>query len=244
MDNLLDTKAPDAPALDPNVNYLEELVGQSKKFKTPEELAYGKAHSDAYIKILERQLDSLKTDYAEAKNEISARAKFEDLVTQLNKKQEVIPEPVLPNKPEINMTEIETLLSRKIQENETQKKQRENLDMVKAELAKRFGDNLENHLREVGLDGESAAMLAKTNPQLVLKALGVDKAQEPGFTPPPRNTSGFTPKPEQKRTWAYYQDMFKKQPTLKYDAKINTQMQKDYAQLGSAFEDGDFNRFG
>ena len=40
------------------------------------------------------------------------------------------------------------------------------------------------------------------------------------------------------------QEMFKKDPKLYYDNKLNTQMQKDYIKLGTAFEDGDFKRFG
>jgi len=243
-DSLVDDKGTDSPALDQSVNYLAELVGEGKKFKTAEELAYGKAHSDAYIKILERQLDQYKTDYVDAKNEIAARAKFEEMIDRLNQPK-VANQDNPGTKPEINMAEIETLVSKKIQETELEKRQRENLDMVKAKLNERFGNNLENHLKEIGLDGPSAAQLAKNNPQLVLKALGVDsRPQEPGYSPPPRNSSGFTPKPEQKRTWAYYQDLFTKQPSLRLDNKTNVQMQKDYIALGTAFEDGDFNRFG
>lgn len=245
MTDSLTKPGTDSPSLDPNVNYLEELVGDGKKFKTPEDLAYGKAQADAYVEVLKRQLDQYRADYMEAKNEIAARAKFEELVDRLKS-------PTSENQntnqgtkqPEIDMTQIETLVSNKIQQTETNRRQKENLDMVKAKLYERFGDNLENHLKEVGLDGESAAELAKVNPQLVLKALGVDKPIQPGFQPPPRNSSGFTPKPEQKRTWSYYQDMYKKNPSAKFDPKINVQMQKDYISLGTAFEDGDFHRFG
>jgi|SRR5712664_1938325 len=243
-DNLLNSE--DSAVLDPSKNYLPELVGEGKKFKTPEDLAYGKAQSDSYIKILERQMDQLKADYEEARIEAISRARVEELVNKLNN-----PSPIQPQvtndqtKPEINMTEIEALMSRKIQETEINKRHKENLDMVKAELEKRFGNNLESHLKEVGLDGESAAQLAKVNPQLVLKALGVDKTSQPYNTAPPRNTSVASPnKYTPQRTWSYYQEMFKANPSLKMDSRTNVQMQKDYISLGEAFEDGDFNRFG
>jgi hypothetical protein len=38
--------------------------------------------------------------------------------------------------------------------------------------------------------------------------------------------------------------MFKNNPSLKMDSKINVQMQQDYIKLGNTFEDGDFHRFG
>lgn len=243
-DNLLNSE--DDAVLDPSKNYLTELVGEGKKFKTHEDLAYGKAQSDSYIKILERQLDQLKADYEEVRIEATSRARVEELVNKLNN-----PSPLQPTvtndqtKPEIDMHEIESLVSRKIQETEIQKRHKENLDMVKTELSKRFGDNLEHHLKEVGLDGESAAQLAKVNPQLVLKALGVDKTSQPYNTAPPRNTSVASPnRAAPQRTWSYYQELMKANPSLKYDSKTNTQMQKDYAALGQAFEDGDFHRFG
>lgn len=240
-ENLLEGNSP----LDENKNYYVELVGDGKKFKTNEDLAYGKAQSDAYIKILERQLDDLKLDYEDMRIEASSRARVEDLVKNLNNRPEVTNPTETFNKPEINMNEIESLVSKKIQESEVQKKQQENLNMVKAKLSERFGDNLESHLKEVGLTGESAAQLAKINPQLVLKALGVDKLPEPGFQAPPRNTSNNTMnKAAPQRTWTYYQELFKANPQLKYDSKTNVQMQKDYISLGETFEDGDFNRFG
>lgn len=245
-DNLIEKEEEGYLRPDPEKNYLQELVGDNKKFKTVEDMAYGKAQSDSYIKILERQLDQAKLDIADARAEAAARARLEDLVNKINNpspyQPAVTPE---PPKPEINMNDIESLVSKKIQETETNKRHKENLDMVRAELSKRFGDNLEYHLKEVGLDGESAAQLAKINPQLVLKALGADKPTEATFQAPPRNTSVASPnRNTPQRTWQYYQDMFKSNPQLKYDPKTNTQMQKDYIALGSAFEDGDFHRFG
>lgn len=245
-DNLIDKGTDNTDQLDPSVNYLKELVGDGKKFKTPEDLAYGKAQSDSYIKILERQMDQLRTDYEAARVEAAARTRVEELLNKFDKpgtKEPTVPE--TPPKSEISLAEIETLMANKIQQTETERRQKENLDRVKSELNRRFGNNLEHHLKEVGLDGESAAQLAKVNPQLVLKALGVEKSSDQGFTAPPRNTSVNTPnRNAPQRTWQYYQDLFKSNPSLKYDPKTNTQMQKDYAALGQTFEDGDFHRFG
>lgn len=239
-DNILDNTH-----LDPEKSYLTELVGEGKKFKTVEDMAYGKAQSDAYVKLLERQLDQIKLDYQTVKTEAESRARLEDLVDKMNRPS--TPNPYVPAEPpktEINMSEIESFVTRKIEQTETERKQKANLEMVRSKLSERFGDNLETHLKEVGLDGESAARLAKDNPQIVLKALGIDKPLEPNFSTPPRNTSVNTPnKVPQQRTWSYYQEIFKANPSLKLDRNTNVQMMKDYASQGASFEDGDFNRF-
>ena len=244
-DNLLDRRQEDS--LDPEKDYYIDLVGEGKKYKDNKALAYSKMHADQTIAMNNRIMDQMRTDLQEARAEASTRARLEELIDKLNNPGSKQPEVTTDQtKPEIDMNEIESLVTRKIQQTETERKQKENLDMVRAELTKRFGDNLEHHLKEVGLDGESAAQLAKINPQLVLKALGVDKSQGT-FQTPPKNTSMVSSNAgPSNRTWNYYQQLFADPKTkhLKYDPKTNTQMQKDYASLGEAFEDGDFHMFG
>jgi hypothetical protein len=230
--------------IDPT-NYLNDLVGEGKKFRDLESLARGKHESDVYVKTLERQLDQVKSDYTEARNELSARAKFEELADRFNR-QTGTPLPSPDNKkPEIDINQLETIVAKQITQNEMLRKQQENFQMVKDKLATTFGaENVQSKLKEIGIDGETGAAIAKQNPQLVLRALGVgEQVPEPKFQTPPRN-AGFNQKPEQKRTWAYYQELYKADPKLKFDKTTNVQMQKDYMTLGSVFEDGDFHRFG
>jgi hypothetical protein len=238
----------DNPGLDPEKDYYNDLVGEGKKFRDNKALAYSKMNADLTIKIKDRMLDDMRRDLEQARIEAASRARVEDLLTKINNPSPIAPKVTTDEtKPEINMTELESLVDKRIQQTAIQSKQQENLNMVKSELTKRFGDNLDNKLKEVGLDGESAAQLAKVNPQLVLKALGVERQPEGTFSAPPRNTplNSTTRAPEQ-RTWSYYQKLFSdpKNAHLKYDPKINTQMQKDYIAIGQAFEDGDFKRFG
>lgn len=232
----------DNTTLDPNKNYLEELVGEGRKFKDNETLARSKFESDMYVKLLEKKLDQREADYKLALENNISKAEFDKLLEKLNTSSSTQPPVNDTKKPEINMDQLDSLVSNKLKEFEDSRKQAMNYQMVKDKLAERFGTNLESHLTELGLSGESAAQLAKTNPDLLLKALGVDQKQgQPGYQAPPRNTSGFTPKPAQKRTWSYYQELKSKNPKLYSDRKTNIQMQKDYIDLGSAFEDGDFH---
>jgi hypothetical protein len=243
-DNLLAaSETPDVGyTIDPNRPYLDQLVGENAKFKDQESLARSKYESDTYIKILERQLDQTKTEWQRDREENNTRAKLQDLLDKLQNNLNNAPTPAISENKPFDLTQIDTLVSSKLEEREKSRKEQDNLNRVKKELTEKFGNKLNDRLQEIGLDGESAAEIAKKNPDLILKALATQSQQ--GFQAPPRNSSGFTPNPPQKRTWAYYQEMFKKDPKLYYDNKLNTQMQKDYIELGIAFEDGDFKRFG
>src|SRR5678815_2601198 len=128
-DNLLDQTNDNQPEqIDPNKDYLTELVGEGKKFKSPQELARGKYEADQYVRTLERQKDELRSDYLKLKDEQAARAKLEDLIDQWSNKQQSSSDNTQANeqqttKPVIDSKEIESLVSSKIQEHELTKKQ-------------------------------------------------------------------------------------------------------------------------
>src|SRR5258708_8934434 len=84
MDTLFDHNDT-LPAFDDNKNWYEELVGETKKFKSPEDLAKGKAESDRYIRTLEQQKDEIRNMYLGLKEQVDGRAKLEDLIDRIEK---------------------------------------------------------------------------------------------------------------------------------------------------------------
>lgn len=246
-DNLLDPGNDTTP--DPNKNFLEELVGEGKKFKTPEDLARGKAEADSYIKILERKSDELRTDYLKLQDEYSSRAKLQDLVEELKKQQLTSSNTTQANEdrtqPELDLNKIEGLVSSKIQQYETSKRQAENFELVRNKIKERFGSNyqdtLKQHMESLDLSEEDLNDMARNRPKFLLRTLGLDQpvVKEP-FQSPVRSSQKFVPSGAEKRTWSYYQKLKKENPKLYNDPKTNVQMQKDYIELGDAFEDGDF----
>lgn len=61
-DNIFDVELQDEVTIPDNVDYVNELVGEGKKFKTVEDLAKGKYHSDVTIETFKRQIDDLKKE--------------------------------------------------------------------------------------------------------------------------------------------------------------------------------------
>lgn len=254
-DNLLDLEM--TPPQEPQ-DFFQELVGEGKKFKDQQDLAKGKWQSDHYIKTLEMQKDELRKDYLKLKEDYEARAKLEELIDQLHKQPFQQPPindntpPVKMDKPGLDSSQIESLVSNKIQEHEASKKQNDNFNSVKNKLKERYGSNyqdaLKQQIEELGITEDYANTLARNNPTVFNRTFGLDTpVQQQSFQTPPRSTrisDNFNQKGSQKRTWSYYQELKSKNPKIYYDPKIAVQMDKDMQELGNAFMDGDFKQFG
>lgn len=256
MNSLLDG-AGDQPTVDQNINYLQELVGENKKFKTNEDLAKGKYTSDQYIKTLEQKMDDLRGDYMKLNEEYNAGPKLKELIDQLAKERLASNNnpPVkedLPPVVQFDPKKVEELVNSKYQEIETRKKQAENFNSVKAKLQERFGPNYrDTYLEQVtalGLTPEYADNLAQNYPSVFMKTFGLDQVQnKEQFQAPPksdRRSDNFTPKGSEKRTWAFYQKMKVENPKRYHDPKTSVEMHNDMIALGDTFKDGDYSRFG
>ena len=257
-DNLLDQNSGDNETIDTNKNYLQDLVGEGKKFRSPEELARGKAESDLYIKHLERGRDELREDYLKLREESVARQKLEELIGQLESKTQQPTSSAETQKPDEkniqpqwDSKQIESLVSSKIQEHELTRKQEQNFNQVRSKLQERFGNNYQSVLKtqidSLGLTEDFVNDLARKHPTVLFKTLGLDTpVQRENFQTPPRSdqsSSSFSPQTS-KRTWNYYQNMKKAEPKVYWDPKTQVQMMHDSVALGEDFKDGDYERFG
>lgn len=252
-DSLLQQSNEDQIEIDENKNYLEELVGDGKKFKSPEDLAKGKFYADKQIEIQNRRLDQLRADFLQERQENIAKAKMQDLVDRLSKVQSLTSNEAPQvkeelEKPAIDMDQIKSLMSSQFQEYETGKRQRDNLAQVQNKLVERYGKNYNNVLGEqlqtLGMSAKQIDDLARESPQAAMRMLSLDgPSQRDSFQTPPRSNQrndSFAPKGAKKRTWAYYQELKKANPEMYLDRKIANQMAQDAVDLGDEFNDGDF----
>jgi hypothetical protein len=240
------------PPTDPN--YLEELVGDNKKFKSAEELAKGKYIADNYIQTLESQLDQLRSDYIKLNEEQSAKAGLQELIDKMNSQKPVTPDitKVPDVKPTIDPKQIEDLIDSRMSQREQARRESENVNLVKNKLQEKWGkeyhNSLQQRISDIDLTSDQFNQMAKNNPKTLIKLLELDSQQQvPSRDPfaPPRShirSDNFKPKTET-RDWAWYQDLKVKDPKKYYSPATNVQMHKDALELGAAFETGDFNRF-
>lgn len=261
-ETLLPQKDPNSlPQIDPTKDYWAELAGPGGKFHREDEaeakraIAKAKAESDLYIKSLEQRLDESRQDYLTLHEQYKAAPKLEELVAKLERQRLASNDEPPVNEdsnkePAFKPEDLERLLDTKLSEREAQRTQTENLRMVKAKLAERYGEKsaevLQTQMDRLGLSPEFADQLARTNPKVFMKTFDLDEpAAKEDFQAPPRNNQRpdpFAPKGGEKRTWTYYQNLRKTDPVKYRDPATHVQMHKDYLALGKDFEDGNFNQ--
>lgn len=202
-------------------------------------------NADQHIVTLERRLDELRNDYLAEREQNVTRAKLEELIAKIDQKQLTSSETPgtkeVTEKPELRPEQIQSLVSQEIQKHELSRKQEENLSSAKAKLVEKFGSNYQtvykDRLEALGLTAEFADNLAKTSPSAFINTLGLNEQRRESFTTPPANTSFFSPKTPEKKTYSYYQKMRKDNPKLYYDPRIANEMDKQALEQGEAFFD-------
>lgn len=240
--------------VDPNKDYLSELVGDGKKFKDTRELAKSKAHADSLIKLHETQMDQMREEMEKLRDENMAKAKLTDLLDQWQNREKAPPQKKTKDEdksPSMDTKQIESLIDTRLQDREQSRKQTDNYNFVKTKLIEQHGREydkaLSQQMSDLGIDEKYLNDMARNAPKALLKMLGIDEnppVRDP-FRAPPRsqmNQNQYKPL-TQERTWDWYQKLKEANPKKYYTRETNVQMHKDALSLGDRFEDGDFNRF-
>lgn len=223
--------------IDPDKDYLEEFVGESKKYKTPKELAYAKAHADATI-------EQLKTEQNELRSELQTRLNLEKFLDQLKTS---VPQrsnddsqdhrETDQDKSVMSPEDLERLVVTKLNQLESQKSATQNIDVVRNKLREVYGPNYAQKLKsqavELGMTEQELQAVAARSPNAAFKLLGLDtKRTTEDFTSPPRSQVMSLPRGE-KRGFNYYEDIRKKNVHEYFSPKIQNEMFEARKQMGA-----------
>jgi hypothetical protein len=237
MTEQTDSLFTDLPAtIDPNKDYLPELVGEDKKFKDIQALARSKVEADNFI-------ESLKKQNQELTQELTSRLNMQDFLDQLKAQQQPGNPPAAPSptpattettestalRPEDIQAMLETTLTKREKERRTS----ENLGRVKAELQQKFGpsyaETVRRRAQELSVGEGFLNSLAAEAPAAFLSLIGEPQRQpsDPG-TPPKSvfNTAGM-PSGTQVRNYQFYSKLRRENPKMYFDPKTQMQMHKD-----------------
>lgn len=243
-ENLLDDVD---PTIDPNKDYLAELVGEGKKFATEKDLARGKLEADLFVEKLKREQAELRADFLRLQDEYKSTASLKEIVDQLKntRPDSHTNQPVDRDTRDQNMFDAEKakeVARSTYNEMETFRKQEANYNAVKAKLQERFGSNYQAAVKQqidaLGISETRLGEMARNEPQILIKALGLDQVRRDNFETPPRNnqlSDNFAPSAGTKRDWNFYQKLRQKEPKVYYDPKTQVQMHKDAIALGNDF---------
>lgn len=238
MTDLFLDQIDDLPTIDENKNYLEELVGEGKKFSDPTALARGKYEADLFV-------ERLKQENLGLRNELNSRVKMEEFLDKLNTSSQQKspdagqqPSDLDKGTPGLKPEDVIQLLDKR----EQQKAASQNVNRVKERLQETLGPNYANKLKQVaqdlGLSTDNLNSLASTSPDAFFKVVGIEtKKEQDLFQAPLRNQMSptFTPK-DTVKDWNYYEDLRKKDKIRYWSTAVQNQMHQDAMRLGDKFK--------
>lgn len=228
----------DTTTIDSEKNYLEDLVGEGKKFTSVEELARGKAESDLFI-------ERIKAENAQLREEVNARKTMEEVLDRLNSSngdtQNRNSDTNLEEDQGSNNVDVESLveqaLNQRLSQFEKQNTAKQNMSVVTDALRNKFGNNFQTVLKdkvaELGIGEDFATNLAETHPKAFLELVGAAQAtpqaqsQETVRTVPRRGGSA--------KNYAYYEDLRRTNPDKYYSAATHSEMLEALAEQGDDF---------
>lgn len=233
-------------------DYLNELVGEGKKFQDTQALAKGKAESDAFINRLQDENATLRLELQQA-------TRLEEFLDRLESRQQGTtveapssPEPIedVPQlsssqltTPSVSSEEIKKMINDGVSEALTLKEYQDNVDKVHNLAEKELGSNYKNVLtqraNELGLNTELLSELASKNPDSFINLLVKPKTTSFNSLPESNvNTSAMNIDSNVGgKTKSYYDKLRKEDINLYMSPRIQNEMIKQAEKLGEAFYD-------
>lgn len=184
MTNLFEAKEHTRP--EDISNPYEHLVGEGKKYKDNNSLAFAALKKDEHISTIERENAEARAELERLKTELATRGTVEDALKRLTPQTP----PAQSNQDvetrtddRINPEQVfdELYEKRRAKERDIERKQR-NVDMVDHELEKAWGKDYSRKLNEVAdeLGGKEFLLnLAAENPKAFLKMVGANVVSMP-----------------------------------------------------------------
>lgn len=200
-------------------NYLETLVGEGKKYKTPAELAKAKVHADKHIETILNEKRELEAKYtALSEHQKTIKEIMDELKvsqgggtskeTELNKEVKKEPE-----------VDINKLIEQKLKEESNKRSAEEKAAILKQKLVTSFGDfKVASEAIRKYVDGDNDKFVAidkllqsdyEGAVELIKKKSGVDHAS---FSDKSSTKKVTMPSDSAGLTWSKCQEIRKKDP--------------------------------
>jgi hypothetical protein len=222
----------DDDKLDDTKSYLEQLVGEGKKFKTIEDLAKGKIEADRFIEHKNKEFDEIREDLLKVRAENIAKDKLEELLAKRNLPTDTTVTDTAPVEKSLRPEDLDGLLEQKLSQREMQKIEKANLDKVEKRLEEQFGHNaskvLKDKLTSLNMSYEDLKFLAKRSPDAVFNTLNLNQPRDISQSPPRGSlrTDSFSPQTDIPDA-LFYEKMRQTDPKKYYSEKVSIQRLKD-----------------
>lgn len=201
---------------------LDTLVGEDRKYKTPDELAKAYHNAEGHILQIKQELAALRSATPQE-----------------------APAPVIkqPEPPVVSDADLESRIRATIQAQTEQAKREANFKQVVDVLLSTYGteekanDVINNKAAELGLSVDRLKELAAESPKAFLNNIGIGQPSS-SFTAPRGdvNPAALHNQGGQGRvepgTWEFYENIRKTDPTRYWSRSVQNQMHKDIQSRG------------
>ena len=224
-------------------SFVEQLVGEGRKFKDVESLAKGKLEADRHIEEITKTLNELR-------EEVSKQDYAKELLTKLQDKgtdTSTVNSATGANAGNSangnttqNASDIEALVEQLITKKEQSRTLEQNIAIANDAVVKQYGDKaaevVKGKAAELGMSVERLKEIAAESPTAFLQLIGA-KTQartESVTTQSSIRTETFS-NTTSERTFDYYQKMRKENKSLYYSPKVQRMLMDDRLRLGEKF---------
>ena len=235
----------DADTIQPDDNNevtvtLEDLVGEGRKYKDPNELAKAYNHADAYINSLKAKDAEKEAELKVLRDLVNARS---DKTSNPNDQQQQQPrqEPPVVDAPQTPQVDLNELVRKELDSARAEERRAANVNKAAEVASAHFGnaakaqEAIRRRAEELGVGVEWLQNSAAQSPNAFFATMGINPAARPTNTPgynPDVNVNGGR---GSKRNMSYYENIRKQDVKLYNSAEIRKQMMEDARELGSEF---------
>lgn len=225
----------------PETTAFEEIVGEGKKFKSPEDLARAKIEADRTIEARNEELERHREEIRRQAQEIELLKRPREPLAQEPPKAADRPVEDEPNK------DLASRIREELRQAQEEDVQAQNIRSVANRLTEVYGspdkarEVVVAKAEELGLSVEFLQSVASKSPKAFFAQLGLaentpsqnqNSSRSDVNTVALANTSSSAPK---QGSYASYEEMRKTQPKRYFSAEIQNQMFADAKRLGDAF---------
>lgn len=197
------------PASEPTTSLFDQMVGEGKKFKNAESLAFGKLNADQHIENLTQELKELREKNAALEAENKNRKDMETVLEDLKQMKMMSHENAIGGGVETQPSvDVDSIVKRVKSEFDAESKAevaRKNATEAEQVLRNEFGQDYQNvvakKVQELGLPLEAFVSTMATSPKAAFTLLGINQKQPttPAVAPNTINSSaslgqGLTPR--------------------------------------------------
>lgn len=227
-----------------------ELVGEGKRYKSPQDLAKGKVEADAHIKKLEREQAELRAELAERLTAEERAQAALDAASQSQDPGKATPQSA-PRSAVVDPKAVEDIVRKALSAEDLRKERINNLRSCGVAMTGKFGslDKAKEVMKargmELGMDEKSLEDLASRTPNAFLKLMGVEDAnvQTPAPTKSTVNQQALAVHPSGQSapapdTFKHFEAMRRGTPEQRkqyWTPEVQNRMHKVAQEKGAAF---------